>query len=445
MVAMRRYLRLGLAVAAAVLVMCTAGAGAAQAGTWMQVSCENPGGTAAPSEGWSTGTSGGAGITSAQCSPGSPMRAELSFLAPAPAGSVAYLQYQPPAGSTLVGGTVDGTFSADGYGNNSSGQVSAVAEARLSEPALGNVFFQCVAWVVACGNGPDYSGRVALPRDAGGDLVADANCSSSTGISCNLNAKNNAWALDEIYWARLLLSSSVSPQGSGFSGSGLQPRVRGTGHVVFAASEPTGPGIYQVAVALDGRTVWAGTPTTNGGKCVPVGTDPSGALMFDYEQPCLASEVVDVPVPTRGLPDGAHELAIAVTDAAHNSATVLDQTITTSNPQRTPVPHGRGALRARFVISWHWSGATTRLRSISVSHLPRASGLSAVCTGPRCPRIRPRHVNAPQVGRLLHALKGIRLHAGDRLHLTVSERHHRPERILLTIRAGLEPLARLVR
>ena len=99
--------------------------------------------------------------------------------------------------------------------------------------------------------------------------------------------------------------------------------------------------------------------------------------MFDYQQPCLTSEVVDVPVPTTGLPDGSHELAVTVTDAAGNSSTVLDQNITTSNPQTTPNPSGRRALHARFVISWRWTGTTTLLRSIRVTHLPRNASVAS--------------------------------------------------------------------
>ncbi|HET8980123.1 MAG TPA: hypothetical protein VFN87_18365 [Solirubrobacteraceae bacterium] len=436
-------------LATSVLVtVLAAGALAAQpavAGTWMQVSCVNPNGTAAPSEGWTDASSGGgAAITSTQCSPGSPMVAELSSLAAAPAGADAYLQYQPPAGSTLVGGTVGATLSAYGYGSNSSG--SAAAEARLHEPSFGDVFFQCVAFFTTCGSAPKFSGPVALPADHGGDLFADAACFSTTGTPCNQNALDNAWALAEISWAHLLLSSNVSPQGSGFSGSALNRRVRGTGHLVFTAAEPSGPGIYAVSVALDGQTVWTGSPNANGGECVPVGTDPSsGALMFDHQQPCLTSEVVDAPVPTVGLPDGQHELAVTVTDAAGNASTVLDQTITTSNPQTTPNPHGRATIHARFVIAWHWAGTTTRLRTITVDHLPRAASVTIACRGRRCPRIRPRHASARRARRLLHGLDGRRFHAGDRLFITVTQPRHRPERILLTFRAGREPTARLLK
>ncbi len=73
--------------------------------------------------------------------------------------------------------------------------------------------------------------------------------------------------------------------------------------------------MYRVAVGIGGRLVWAGTPNDNGVRCVPVGTDlGSGALMFDSQQPCPQTVGVDAPVPTRGLPDGHHQLTVAVID-----------------------------------------------------------------------------------------------------------------------------------
>ena len=371
------------------------------------------------------------------------MVAELSDLAAAPPNTAEYLTYQPPAGSTLTGGSVDVNMSADGFGNTGGG--SAVGESLLSEPSLGNVFFHCVAFFQVCGPAPDFSGVVSLPNDAQGNLIAAANCTSSTGTSCDQNAKNDAWALMQVMWAHLLLSSSESPTGSGFTGSALQPGIRGTAHVVFTAAEPAGPGIYADSVAVDGQTVFSGTPSTNGGKCVPVGTDPStGALMFDYQQPCLTSEVVDVPVPTTGLPDGPHELAVTVTDAAGNSSTVLDQNITTSNPQTTPNPSGRRALHARFVISWRWNGTTTLLRSIRVTHLPRNARVAVRCAGKHCPKLRAAARGPRKVTTMLRKLRGRRLRAGQSLFITVTAPRHTAERIAVQIRDGLKPSARLV-
>ncbi|MFZ1993437.1 MAG: hypothetical protein WAU75_04955 [Solirubrobacteraceae bacterium] len=434
------------ASALAALVVLSLAAAPAHAGTWMQVSCVNPDGSAAPAEGWTQGASGPAdpgAIVSTQCSPGRPLLAELSVLAAAPPDSMEELTYQPPAGSTLFGGSVDVNMSADGFGNAGGG--NAVGESQLFEPSLSSEFFQCVAFFQTCGPAPDFSGVVPLPNDAQGNLIAAVKCSSQTGTSCDTNAKNNAWALMQVVWAHLLLSSSVSPTGSGFTGSALQSPVRGTAHVVFTAAEPAGPGIYADSIAIDGRTVYSGTPNPNGGKCVPVGTDSgTGALMFDYQQPCLTSEMVDAPVLTGGLPDGSHELAVTVTDAARNSSTVLDQTITTSNPQTTPAPSGRRALHARFVISWRWAGATTLLRSIRVTHLLRNARVTVRCAGKHCPRLKASATGPRKVATMLRKLEDRRLRAGQSLLITVTAPRHQAERIRLHIRNGRVPLAKLL-
>jgi hypothetical protein len=423
----------------------------------MQVSCVNPDGSAAPSQGWSGFATGSPGVWSSnnsQCSPGQPMAATLSDLTAVPVDSAEYLEYVPPASSTLLGGTVDVNLSADGYGVDSTNHINAVAVAALYEPSLqsspSNPFYQCVAWLAACpgaGTSLHYSGTISLPGDRGGDLYLKAECAEGNpGAACNTNAHDNAWALAQVVWAHLLLLSEVSPQGTAFSGSALQRNARGTAHLVFTASDPGGPGVYSVTVSIDGHPVWSGTPNNNGGDCAAVGNDSAdAALMFDASQPCLQTEVVDVPVPTSGLPDGRHELAVEVTDAAQNTSTVLDQTITTSNPQTTPSPRSRRAVHARFVISWSWNGNHTLLRSISVQKLPRKAHVSVGCAGRGCPRLKVRSASARHAGKLLRGLGGKRFRAGDKLHITVSAPRHSPERIELRIRDGRLPGARLLR
>ena len=149
----------------------------------------------------------------------------------------------------------------------------------------------------------------------------------------------------QLWWADLLLTNTAAPAASGFSGSLLSPDAHGTADIAFTATDPNGPGVYNVTVQIDGNPVYNATPNTNQGKCASVGTDStSGALMFDWQQPCLQTETVDIPVDTTALTDGQHELKVIVTDAAQNSSTVLDQTITTLN--RTTVS-AAAALTAR--------------------------------------------------------------------------------------------------
>ncbi|HEY6524125.1 MAG TPA: hypothetical protein VIY10_10175 [Solirubrobacteraceae bacterium] len=437
------------AVACAVLLL---GAGPARAGTWMQVSCVNPDGSAAPSDGWSGFAQGQVTIgdgNNTRCAPGVPLAAELGNQAVAVNGQSQVLQFTPPAGSTLIGGTLNVHLSAYGGHNE-----AAAAQADILEPQdtidAGDAVLLCVDQS-GCGSAnaanATFTGTVTLPATRGGNLYVTAICTALSGSNCDENVEGNDgfWALAQITSAHLLLSNPAAPQGAAFSGSALQRNARGLAHVVFTATDPGGPGIYSVTAAVDGTPVFSGTPNPNGGACVPVGTDASGALMFDSAQPCPATEVVDVPIPTAGLADGSHELALTVTDAAGNGSTVLDQSITTSNPKATPVPRGRRTPRAQFVISWRWNGARTLLRTITVHRLPRHGHIAVRCTGRRCPKLELRSVTIGHRARLLRELTGRRFAAGNRLSITVSAPHLAPERIQLQIRSGRVPQGRLLR
>jgi hypothetical protein len=438
---------------AALFILLIAGAQPARAGTWMLVSCANPDGSVAPTDGWSAFTHGPVTVgdgNNTRCSPGVPMSAALGNVAPAQNGQSETLQFTPPAGSALVGGSLNVNLTAYG-GNYSPPYGGATAQADILEPQdsldQSNTVFSCINQFGCGGSGYAYSGAVTLPANRAGNLYVTAICTALGTFKCdtNIGGSNGYWALAQVSSAHLLLSNAAAPQATGFSGSALQRGARGVAHLVFTATDPAGPGIYAVTAAIDGRPVFSGTPNTNGGACVPVGTDGSGALMFDFEQPCPATEVVDVPVPTVGLPDGSHALAVTVTDAAHNSSTVLDQNITTSNPQTTPNPAGRRAIHARFTLSWRWNGAVTLLRWVRVAKLPRQARVAVRCAGRRCPRIRASASGPRRVARLLHHLGGRRFRAGQQLLITVTQAHHAPERIALGIRDGRKPLGRLVK
>ncbi|HEY3773581.1 MAG TPA: hypothetical protein VGL69_11340 [Solirubrobacteraceae bacterium] len=439
----RGVLSLGIALALGLLLT----AEFARAGEWVQVSCENPNGTPASSQGW-TGSALGSpppGSTAdTTCAPGTPLSAGLvSAYGAAPGGSAEVLQYTPPAGSTLAGGTLQVSLSSTSDAPN----LAAVSETSIYSPAdtLSDRLISCIPYLGYCPTGTTdsttaYTGPVALPQGAGGGVTVLAQCDSSSS-SCQQGDSSGYWARAEVSSADLLLTSDVSPVGQGFSGSGLQRGARGTAHVVFTAQDPNGPGVYSVSAAVGGRVVWSGQPNDNGGACVAAGTDGS-ALMFDSAQPCLASETVDIPVPTRSLPDGRHELAISVTDAAGNSSTVLDREISTSNPRATPAP--RRGIRTRFYLGWDWNGPVTRLDSASARRLPRHGRVAVSCQGRHCPALR-RHsaTGARAVHRLLRSLRGRRFHAGDRVFIEVRSGHRRPERIELLFRRGRMPVARL--
>jgi hypothetical protein len=130
-------------------------------------------------------------------------------------------------------------------------------------------------------------------------------------------------------------------------------------------------------------------------------------------------------------------------DGHHRRPTVLDQTITTSNPTVTPVPRSRRAVKARFVIHWRWSATITDLISISAAHVPPTARVTVSCTGRGCPRLAVRSVSAGHLRALLRGLAHRRFRAGERLELTVCAPGRRSERIVIRMRRGRIPAARL--
>lgn len=329
-----------LAVAVALVVVNTAAqVNTAYAGQWIEVSCENPDHSAAPSQDWGSFAGGGGygSTNSTSCSPGNPMFAMLSTDAAVATESNETLQFTPPSGSSLTGGSIDAGLYADGHGYEASG--TAVLYTPNYAYDGSDVYFQCDWGLTPCsGSSNDFAGAITLPEGRGGSLYLSAGCGGAKGAICNEGGSNGAWSLVRVWWANLLLSNNATPAASGFGGTLLQAGARGQRELTLTASDPTGPGVYAVTVQVDAKTLYAATPDDNGGHCVPVGSS-GGVLMFDYAQPCRASEALDLPIETAALQDGQHTLKVSVKDAAGNSAVVYDATITTDNaPQQSSAP-----------------------------------------------------------------------------------------------------------
>ena len=332
-------LKAALVLAVALLAILTSPAvEPARAGEWVQDSCVNPDGSAAGSEGWSAMIAGGGygSTTGSSCGPASPAFALLSTDAGVPVGSAETLRYSPAAGSSLIGGSADVAMHADGYGYDASG--TAVAYTPEYSYDAANVFFQCAAGLAPCsGAGSDYAGAITLPSDRGGQLYLSAGCGGEPGASCDEGGSLGAWALVQLYWARLHLRNDATPAASGFAGTLLGAEARASSELAFTASDPGGPGIYRVLVQADGETLYTGTPDNDAGRCVAVGSE-GAALMFDSSQPCRETEPVSLTLDTTGLRDGTHTLKVSLIDAAGNQATVLDQRIDTRNAPEALTP-----------------------------------------------------------------------------------------------------------
>lgn len=409
----------------------------------MQVSCENPNGSAASSQGWAGfGTGAGYGSTAnAACQPGAPMIASLSDDVPEAVFSSVALVYTPPPGSTLVGGRLGVVLSGDGSGTDADGDAVIYEPA---ETAGTDARIQCGTGLPACSkSGADYSGEYTIPADLGGDLYLVASCNGTGGFSCETGGRDAAFALAEVSSADLLLQNDSVPSARRVPASALRSTIHGTTHLALSASDPDGPGVFRVTATIDGRTVYRAIPDTNGGTCEPIGTDTtSGALEFDYQQPCPQQVATKISIPTAKIADGTHTLHLSVTDAAGNEAQVLSRTITTDNARETPTPaHG---LKARFLISWRWQHATTRLLTASAQGVPADATVTVSCTGAHCPAFHRPTTHAGDLRAWLRGLAGLSFSAGDRVRLVVAAPHRRAERIRLTIENGRRPVVRLL-
>ena len=143
--------------------------------------------------------------------------------------------------------------------------------------------------------------------------------------------------------------------------------VRGTSDLIFSATDP-GAGVYEALFSVDGNVVQSALINENGGHCQNVGQTTDGLPAFLYLQPCLKSVTADVGFNSTEVSNGAHHLIVSVSDAAGNTATVLDRSVVVENelgtcnadcdPRAILHTADAGLLRSTFVRSYADSGLT---------------------------------------------------------------------------------------
>ncbi len=244
-------------------------------------------------------------------------------------------RYKAPRYATIAGGDLAVTMTARDGG--------ALVAAKVKEQSV---------TLAICENPGchGYEKILAINASGASELYETAYCFPNSEGVCpaedfNEHEGNGHEAAEvNISSAQIVLSTSVSPAASGFSGTLLGGTVTGTGTLAFKATDP-GPGVYQVRAKVDGQQVWAATPNLNEGKCVSTGS-LEGVRAFNYAQPCPTETAVHAEINTAGLPDGTHALTVEVEDAAGDVTTVYSGTLTTINHATvftpTPAPVERG-------------------------------------------------------------------------------------------------------
>jgi len=314
-----------IAALASVLLVLALSAASAQAGTWTLLSCRQPDGQPAPTDGWSTSANGGVGADSGDtnsCASGGALTAMTSGEAPQGAYEGPEWVFTAPPGSTIAGGTITATLS------------SPHGQAWLATPTstydAANVIANC-QYNLPCGEDGSYTGAFPITHVGGTGLYAVAVCVGPYEGATTCPADGGIDAAVSVSSAAIELANDATPAASGFGGTLLSPNAQGTQELTFQASDSGGPRVYLVVVQIDGNTVYSGTPDNNEGRCVAIARS-AGTLVFDHSQPCRTSESVDVPVNTATLPNGAHTLKVTVEDAAQNTSVVYDGQITTLQP-----------------------------------------------------------------------------------------------------------------
>jgi hypothetical protein len=341
----------------------------ALAGRYHVYTCRTPDGEVAPADGWSPSAAGTATVTDNTCSqPGGALIAGLVAQTTRLANTnIATWAFEAPSGETLAAAMLWRAGDADG-----GAEVGGSYEMWLAAPTEKDVFEEC-SYLASCDSGVGNDSqpfspvnRVVVPSvNLGAHLYLRTSCGGISEYSCpDKSSDPNGYAsVVYLYAADLTLEQDSPPTAFDVSGElASNPTLAGTSDLAFSASDP-GSGVYQAVFSVDGQVVQTTPLDENEGHCKDVGETSDGLPAFLYVQPCLASVSADVGFDTTRVANGEHHLVVSVTDAAGNSATVLDRDVTVDNPAPPGGPNGKNAsTQATLAVAWK---ATTRARLTS--------------------------------------------------------------------------------
>src|SRR5664279_591857 len=367
-------------LAAAAMVTIPAGA---QAGQFHVYSCRTPSGESAPADGWSGSKSGAETTAEDTCSqPKGALIAALGDQAPRTANAdTATWTFGVPVGESVVGATL--WRAGDTQGGT---LANATYQFWLAGANPTEIFDECL-YAVKCqvkgiqAQPLSPENRITVPHaNLGPHLYMTASCGGVSEYKCPQGSGDASGyaAVVYLYAADITLEQAAGPTADNLGGElASAPTVGGTSDVTFSASDP-GSGVYQAVFSVDGQALQSTVVNEDGGRCRSAGQAADGSAAFLYLQPCPASVSADVGFDTTKVSNGIHHLVVSVTDAAGNSAPVLDRTITVYNPGAPGPPNGTNASsQAQLAVRW----ARTRRRRL-ISGYGRAETVTGQLTGP---------------------------------------------------------------
>jgi hypothetical protein len=337
----------GLAPAAAIatlaMLFVLACAVSAWAGKYHVYSCRMPNGEVAPTDGWSSSTTGVSDYVEDGCSDDKALLAALGDGSTHAANAdTATWQFNTPSEDRLVAATVWRAGDADG-----GLATNATYEFWLAGPEETEVFDECV-YEFGCqlGSGDpaeplSSSNRVVIPSpNLGARIYVNASCGGISTYKCpsGKGDPNGYAAVVYLYAADLTLEQSSQPTVSDVEGElATAATLSGSADLSLHATD-SGSGVYEAVFTVDGVQAGSVLLDENDGRCRNVGQTTDGLPAFLYLQPCPASLTADIPFNTTALSDGTHHLIVTVMDAAGNSTVALDRKITVANDSQVSTP-----------------------------------------------------------------------------------------------------------
>ena len=215
-------------------------------------------------------------------------------------------------------------------------------------------------------------------------------CNAPTGQECVTGATlHEAWAA--MYAATVTLSDPTPPTLNAPSGALWGPGEAGGFHKgtesVTTSAQDVGGGVQSIVLSADGRPVETYAAPCN----------------FTFAQPCPSSTGTQtLTLPTTGLSDGTHTLALVTTDAAGNQSAVASEQITVEN-SAPPPPVGLSATATQaggstFTATWSDPAGQVAPITGALYQVCPASG-SGSCSAPaQAPAAGPATVTVPGPG-----------------------------------------------
>ena len=223
----------------AVVVLCAMallciGVGSARAGVWTLVSCTQPSGVPAPTDGWSTGwwagaATAGSGDINTCATPGGSLAAVSSQTAGAFAYTGPEWVFNAPGGAAIAGGSITATLTAP------QGQAWIGTPGPAYDGA--DVIANCQMGSAPCQNGGQQSGTFPISHPGGTSIYAPALCVvSSTACPATGGAGVNAEVA--ITSAQIELSVDATPAARPPSCSPPQIRARAADSAPASTASP---------------------------------------------------------------------------------------------------------------------------------------------------------------------------------------------------------------